>query len=194
MFKKKGKEEAPEEALGQEPGQAPVPKKKGILLPILAGVVLLGLLGGGGFLVATGRVKLPTAGGPAQPSAKPKAVANKEATSQSPPAAKTPARPRTQARRQATPPPVRPPQAKAKQDVALGAKKIAKVWERIEAARLAEMVKDYKEPELAQIVVRMDPRKAADLLSVLEPPRAAKVSREMQRLASIVPPTEVASS
>lgn len=199
MFKKKPKGESPELAAPESTPGAPAPakKKKKLLIPILAGVTLLGALGAGGFLVATGRIKLPTAGGPAKTAkaepAKKEQAGGKTQTAAKAPAPAAPSRPRTQARRPANPAPVRPPRAAAQTDPALGAKKIAKVWERIEAERLAEMVKDYRDPDLAQIVVRMDPRKAADLLSTLEPARAARVSQEMQRLASIVPPTEATS-
>jgi hypothetical protein len=69
----------------------------------------------------------------------------------------------------------------------VGQKKLAKLWGEMEVPALNEITKDWKDPELAAVLVKMDSAKVAELLAVMEPKRASKISRELQKQASIVP-------
>lgn len=69
----------------------------------------------------------------------------------------------------------------------VGQKKLAKLWNEIEAPALISMVKDWKDDEVAGIFMKMDSAKVAEVLSALEPKRASAISRQLQKLASIVP-------
>lgn len=71
-----------------------------------------------------------------------------------------------------------------------GARSLAKVWERMPSDRLALVVATYQDPALARVLSRMDPKKAAGVLALLPPGRAARLSQQMEALASRVPTEE----
>lgn len=73
-----------------------------------------------------------------------------------------------------------------KPDVEKGAKKLAQLWNNMPTAKLAEVAKEFQDKDLAPILVAMDPEKVAELLGLLEAKRSAKLSKELQRVASIV--------
>ncbi len=60
-------------------------------------------------------------------------------------------------------------------------KKVAQIWNEIPTEALATMARQYKDPELARVLVHMDTEKAAQVLGTLEPKRAAEVSRLVGR-------------
>ena len=72
-------------------------------------------------------------------------------------------------------------------DPEAGAKKLAQLWNGIPTAQLVEIAKSYKDDELAKVLVVMDPEKVAEVLGVLDAKRSAKLSRELQRVASVLP-------
>ena len=69
-----------------------------------------------------------------------------------------------------------------------GARALAKYWDEIEINKLIPITETYKDPELAQVLYFMQKAKVAELLSRVRADRAASLSRELQRLASIVKP------
>lgn len=68
-----------------------------------------------------------------------------------------------------------------------GAKKLAKLWNVMETNTLKEIAPQFKDQELALIVSKMETEKAAALLAVMDPKRAAIISREIQEIGSIIP-------
>ncbi len=79
-----------------------------------------------------------------------------------------------------------PKKADPSTDPEQGAKALAKYWDEIEIAKLIPITETYKEPELAQVLFYMQKAKVAELLSTVNSARAASLSRELQRLASVV--------
>jgi hypothetical protein len=68
-----------------------------------------------------------------------------------------------------------------------GAQTIADLWNAIEVPKLVTITEKYKDPELATILLKMDADHASEFLSALPAPRAASLSRELQKQGSIVP-------
>ncbi len=79
-----------------------------------------------------------------------------------------------------------------KADLAKGRKKLAKLWEQMEPKRLAEVIADWRDDEAAPVLALMDNGKVAGLLGQLEPKRASKLSREIQKVASLPDPRSAA--
>ncbi len=77
-------------------------------------------------------------------------------------------------------------QPKPNTDPEQGAKALAKYWDEIDIAKLIPITETYKESELAQVLYFMQKSKVAELLSSVSSDRAARLSRELQRLASVV--------
>jgi hypothetical protein len=75
-------------------------------------------------------------------------------------------------------------------DPVQGAKALAKYWDAIETNRLLPITDTYSEPDLARILIHMQKSKVAEILGAVTPDRAAKLSRELQKLASVVPEQE----
>ncbi len=72
-------------------------------------------------------------------------------------------------------------------DPSKGAKKLAQLWNNVSTPKLVELTKGFKDNELAVILNNMDPEKVAELLGQLDSTRSARLSRELQKVASIVP-------
>lgn len=89
-----------------------------------------------------------------------------------------------------TPPPAPPVAAEPRSttDPERGAKRLARLWNDLPTERLVPMVSSWRDPELALVLKSMDSEAASRLLAALEPARASRLSREIQRLASVVPP------
>ncbi len=73
-------------------------------------------------------------------------------------------------------------------DAEQGAKALAKYWDEIDVAKLIPITETYREHELAQVLFFMQKAKVAELLSTVDAERAARLSRELQGLASVVKP------
>lgn len=69
----------------------------------------------------------------------------------------------------------------------MGVKKLAKLWNEMEPAALKDITKDWKDKDLAAILVKMDTAKVAEFLGILDSKRASSLSHELQNQASIVP-------
>ncbi len=90
------------------------------------------------------------------------------------------------------PPPTPPPKPKVevvKPDVEAGEKKLATLWEAMDAAQLVPIVQDWKDPDVARILVRMDAGKVTEFLAALDPVRASKLSRAIEAAAAKPKPT-----
>ncbi len=74
-------------------------------------------------------------------------------------------------------------------DPALGAKKLAQLWNGLPTERLVELCKSFTDKDLAPVLIKMDPEKVSDLLTALDASRSAKLSKELQKQASIVTKT-----
>ncbi|MCB0824608.1 MAG: hypothetical protein KDC26_00310 [Armatimonadetes bacterium] len=72
-------------------------------------------------------------------------------------------------------------------DPEVGAMKLAKVWNNITPSQLAPIVAEYKDPELALVLSMMDSKKVAALIAILKPDRAAKLSKEIEAIGSVIP-------
>lgn len=165
-------------------------KGKGKLIVILSFVILL--LGGGGFAAAAFMGLIPGLKLGGKPAAKKKPDAETPAKEAKPAASAAPAGqpPTAPARpvREVSPEP-EPPKKKAPAvtiDPEKGAKAIARIWEKMEPEKLAEITATYKDLELARVLRGMETKKAAALLGLLPAERAAKLSQEMEKLASRV--------
>ncbi len=73
-----------------------------------------------------------------------------------------------------------------KSDTEKGARELAKYWGAIETKSLLPIVESFDEKELALVLSFMSKDKVAEILSKVEPLRAAGLSKELRRLASIV--------
>lgn len=74
-------------------------------------------------------------------------------------------------------------------DPTLGYKKIAKLWNSMDAAKIKEQIdKGWKEKELACIFNKMDTSKVAEVLALLDQPKALKLTKAIQAEASKLPP------
>jgi hypothetical protein len=163
-------------------------KGKGKLLIILSLAFLL--LGGGGFAAAAFMGLIPGLKLGAKPVAKKQPEKETPAKEAAPAVSTAPV---------AQPPtaPVRPirevspePETPKKKvpavtiDPEKGAKAIARIWEKMEPEKLAEIAATYRDLELARVLRGMETKKAAALLGQLPADRAAKLSQEMEKLAS----------
>lgn len=77
---------------------------------------------------------------------------------------------------------------KPETDPEAGAKKLAGIWNNMEAAQIVTISASYKDEELAFVLSKMEPEVVAEVLVAMpDPKRAAKLSQQIQELASIVP-------
>lgn len=92
-----------------------------------------------------------------------------------------------------TPPPVaKKPEAEPEEpepvlDPELGAKKLAKVWNALPTEDLQAVSATFKDDELALVLSKMEVEKVAALMSAMDPKRGASLSRQLARIASVVP-------
>lgn len=78
-----------------------------------------------------------------------------------------------------------------KEDRAKGIAAVADVWSNLKADQLAPIAAGYGDKDLVPILLQLDSKKTAQLLALMKPDRAQKLSREIQRQASVVEsPTE----
>lgn len=147
---------------------------KKILLIVLPILVL-----GGGFvgLAIAGVIKVPGLT-PKKAKAAPLYGEAKDKVEEKPKAAPKP---------KPTEAPAKPAEKPAdKMDPEQGAKKLAGLWNSVPTDKLLEITKQFKDPELARVMVAMDPEKVSELLAAMDAKRSAKLSQELQRVASIV--------
>ncbi len=89
-------------------------------------------------------------------------------------------------------PDAKPEAPKATIDLNKGNARLAKLWNDMDAAALSGIVEKWKDEDLAQVLAVMDNAKVVELLGKMKPERASALSRELQKLASIVPPAPAA--
>ncbi len=92
----------------------------------------------------------------------------------------------------AAPPVAKKPEAEPEEpepvlDPELGAKKLAKVWNALSTEDLMAVSATFKDDELALVLSKMEVEKVAALVGEMEPKRGASVSRQLARIASVVP-------
>ena len=165
--------------------------KKGFMLGVIIG---LPLIGGGAFvgLAMTGVLKVPGL----TPKSKLAAGLYGEAASLYGEAASLYSEPEeleieAEVEEKPAPPPATPVVAEPPPtDPEAGAKKLAKVWNAMETPQLLAISKEFKDADLALVMSKMETEASAALLSALDAKRAAAVSKELQRLGSLVPVEE----
>lgn len=166
-------------------------KKKGKGKLLIISLIVILLLGGGSFGVLAFLGKIPGVSF-GRPLAKGKASnsaagskAEKKGPGASPAVAKAPT-PKTPARPEPEAVQIQPP--KPAPDLEKGAKSVARVWERIDPAKVVEMAASYQDPELARILNKMDAKKTAAIIGIMDAKRAALLSKEMEKQAAVPPP------
>lgn len=180
---------------GQEETKKPKQKKKGKKGLIIALAVLVPLLGAGGVLGAAyaGVLKIP---GLKLPGIKTKSVAAnytdsddkatelaKKEEESKPIEVEVTAEPEIEPQIIKEPEPVVDPE--------LGAKKLAAIWNSMNAVDIVRISANYKDPEFARVLSKMESEKVAKVLAeIKDPKRAASISQEIESLASIIPTTE----
>lgn len=74
-------------------------------------------------------------------------------------------------------------------DPTLGYKKIAKLWNAMDAAKIKEQIgKGWKDDEIACVFNKMNTAKVAEVLALLDAAKAAKLTKALQAEASKLPP------
>ena len=163
-----------------------------------------------GFLMATGKMAIPGSHAPKPPAAKvngkDKAGNPAADASSADPAAKASDKPAGEVTPTTEQPKADPVVAKAEHakpaektplppkatvDQAKGDKRLAKLWNEMDASTLAKLVEKWKDDELARVLAVMDNAKVVELLTHISgtnPERASNLSRQLQKLASVVPP------
>lgn len=158
--------------------------KKGVRVALLVGAPLL-VLGAGGVVAAglLGYLSIPGL----SPGAKVKtpAAAGVVASKPERAAATTPVvRPAPRAKSVAPAPRVRV----TTPDPVRGDKRLARLWNELEPAKLAEIAKDWREEDLARVLLRMDTGVVAEMISAMpDAKKASSLSRRLRELASIPP-------
>ncbi|MBX7135680.1 MAG: hypothetical protein K1X67_23680 [Fimbriimonadaceae bacterium] len=82
-------------------------------------------------------------------------------------------------------PAVKPPEEPPKPDMDQGAKRIAKVWNEMEAVKLTDIIATWKDEDVARVLSKMDAGKTAEILAGLKAPRASKICELMQLQAAV---------
>ena len=98
----------------------------------------------------------------------------------------------------APPPIVETPKPKPKvvplkPDIEAGQKKLAALWNEMEPPTLVPIIKDWKDQDLAPVLMRMDADKVTELMGALDPDRASRLSRAIEAIASKPKPAPSAS-
>jgi hypothetical protein len=73
-----------------------------------------------------------------------------------------------------------------KEDPAKGVEMVADVWSNLKPDQLAPIAARYNDKDLVPILLILDSKKTAQLLALMKPDRAEKLSREIQKQASII--------
>jgi flagellar motility protein MotE (MotC chaperone) len=71
-------------------------------------------------------------------------------------------------------------------DPDVGAKSLAKLWNEMDSAKLADLVKDWKDADVASVFRKMDADKVAEVMAQLDAKRASKISSLFEKQASVV--------
>lgn len=146
-------------------------------------VLPLALLGGGGFFaVYSGMVEVPFL---PKTAASPNAEKEKEEPVKPvapPPSVPAVAKPKPVAK------PKKPDVVVVAPDPARGDRKLAELWNAIDIPKLLDLTRDWREEDLARVMLKMDPSVVAEYLAAMpDAKRASSLSRRIRDLASIPP-------
>lgn len=67
-------------------------------------------------------------------------------------------------------------------DLDKGRKKLARLWNELEPGQILEIAADWKDDDLAKQLRFLDAGKAAEVLALMKPPQASKISKLLQEL------------
>lgn len=186
----KRKREPASEAPSEASSSGKEPRKKGKLLLIL---MVVPILLGGAFGVLAAMGKIP---GVSLAGLIPKGKQDKSAplvrTGEDQAAKKAAQAPKPKGQAPRRPAPqtlvVRP--LEPLPDLDKGAKAMARIWERLDPEKVAEMAGSYRDPQLARILNSMDSKKSAAVLGVLDAKRAALLCQEMEKQSAMPEPSQ----
>lgn len=189
---KAAKKEDPKAKKGKagkdEKDAKPKPKRRLLLLIPIVLLVAVGVVAG---LHFTGRITLPflAKAKPGSKASRGKAVVANVKKAPSKPAPKP-----------VTPPPVVKPPVVTPPSVTVatkkvvptvdadkGARKLAQLWEGMEAEALTKVIANWRDADLAKVMAKMDADKVAEVLTGMPPAKASTLSRAIQREASRLP-------
>lgn len=153
-----------------------------VLVPIILFGVLIGMssMQGGKKDAKNGKDPAKAAASTTQPNAP---------AASSAPAPVTPTREETKPQQAVQPKPELAAAAPPTADPAKGYERLAKLWGAMDAAQIKPIIAKWKDEDVAPILAHMDNDKVAELLGSLDPDRASSLSKELQKLASVVAPT-----
>ncbi|MCW5941852.1 MAG: hypothetical protein KIS66_06455 [Fimbriimonadaceae bacterium] len=76
-------------------------------------------------------------------------------------------------------------------DPVRGDRRLARLWNELEPTRLIEISKDWREEDLARVMLRMDTGVVAEMIATMpDAKKASSLSRRIRQLASLPPPKE----
>jgi len=148
--------------------------KKGLII----GLVLLILFASAGAVVGlamAGKINIPGLTPKKKPIAPPTSTKDKAKI-----------KPKVQPKKE-EPPVAAEPVATTKMVDKAGAVKLAEVWNEMPGDKLLKVVDKWEAADLAMVLNEMDSTKVAELLALMKPATASKVSQELKLVASQVP-------
>jgi len=99
-------------------------------------------------------------------------------------------KPKKQKTTPATSSPAVKPKPAEHSDPEKGIETIAEIWSGLDAKHLNDIVKTYKDPDIARILLKMDTERVTAYLEQLPSEKAAKLSKELQKQASVLAETK----
>ncbi len=83
--------------------------------------------------------------------------------------------------------PVTPKPPKPAIDEAKGDKKLASIFNEMDATKIQEIVEKWTDEDLARLLSVMDDAKVVEVLGKLKPERASSLAKQIQKISSVVP-------
>ncbi|HEY3781305.1 MAG TPA: hypothetical protein VGL56_09495 [Fimbriimonadaceae bacterium] len=76
--------------------------------------------------------------------------------------------------------------APIKLDPDQGAEQLAIIWNQLDPSKFKDLLKDWKDPEVARVFLKMKPDIVAGILAVMDMKRASNISKLMEKQSSVV--------
>jgi MgtE intracellular N domain len=76
--------------------------------------------------------------------------------------------------------------APIKNDPDQGAAQLAVIWNQMDTTKFKDLLKDWKDPDVARVFLKMKPDIVAGILAAMDPKRASIISKLMEKQSSIV--------